>query len=84
MMAHSWVMRCFYYGLLQSIHLIHFWGGVRPEGSEGGVSGLPVRFACRTGRFRWGRKAKAGGAGKPAASRVPAGCLAGGWMVRKV
>ena len=31
-----------------------------------------------------GRKAKAGGVGKPAASRVPAGCLAGGWMVRKV
>ena len=24
------------------------------------------------------------GTGKPAASRVPAGCLAGGWMVRKV
>ena len=63
---------------------VHFWGGVRPEGSEGGVSGLPVRFACRTGRFRGGRKAKAGGAGKPAASRVPAGCLVGGWMVRKV
>ena len=74
----------FFYGSLQTIHLIHFWGGVRPEGSEGGVSGLPVRFACRTGRFRWGRKAKAGGVGKPAASRVPAGCLAGGWMVRKV
>ena len=84
MMAHSWVMRCFYYGLLQSIHLYIFWGGIRPEGSEGGVSGLPVRFACRTGRFRGGRKAKAGGAGKPAASRVPAGCLVGGWMVRKV
>ena len=53
---------------------VHFWGGVRPEGSEGGVSGLPVRFACRTGRFRGGRKAKAGGTGKPAASRVPVGC----------
>ena len=39
---------------------VHFWGGIRPEGSEGGVSGLPMRFACRTGRFRWGRKAKAG------------------------
>ena len=24
MMAHSWVMRCFYYGLLQSIHLYIF------------------------------------------------------------
>ena len=34
MMAHSWVMRCFYYGLLQKIHSVHF---------RGWTGGLPVR-----------------------------------------
>ncbi len=49
----------FFYGSLQTIHLIHFWGGVRPEGSEGGVSGLAgfggyrnFRGVCRA-RFVW-------------------------------
>ena len=56
MMAHSWVMRCFYYGLLQSIHLYIFWGGIRPEGSEGvtagglpGYGGVCVRGCGRCG-----------------------------------
>ena len=75
-MARRWYGSAFFYGSLQTIHLIYFRGGADGAGT------VRVRFAGEGGRV--GRRVQSGAVGGCAACHVPAVCRGadvGAWMV---